>query len=78
MMQARFVVVDEHGGGDMHCVYQAETFLHRAASYEVFDGRRDVNEAAPALDLEPQVFGEGFQRAMAGDAPALQFLLPII
>ena len=57
VMQPAFVVIDEHGRGDVHRVDQAKALGNTAAGYECFDLRRDVNEASPGWDFEPEMLG---------------------
>ena len=60
VVEAAFVVIDEDGGGDVHGIDEAEALLDAASLDELLDGVGDVEEAAAAGHLEPEVFGEGF------------------
>ena len=42
----------------MHGVDETKAFGHAAPLNEFLDLRRDVDEAAPARDFKPQMFGE--------------------
>ncbi len=60
LVQAFFVVVDEHRRRDVHGVHQTQPFLDAALVQTFLDLRRDVYEFAPCLDVEPEFFAEGF------------------
>jgi hypothetical protein len=42
-MEARFIVVDEYRGGDMHGVDETKTFRHAASLNQFLNLRRDVD-----------------------------------
>src|SRR5690606_5822585 len=67
LVQPALVVVDEHRGGDVHGVDQAEPLPDAARRQRLFDQRRDVHERASSRDVEPQLL-----------APALHRLSPTI
>jgi hypothetical protein len=58
MMQARFIVVDEDRGGDVHGGNQAKTFLDTTPANQLFDRGRDVDEPAATFYLEVEMFGK--------------------
>jgi hypothetical protein len=57
VMEARLVVIDKNGGGDVHGVDQAEALLDAALAHEVLDLVGYVDEAAPVGDVEPEMLG---------------------
>ena len=57
-MKARFVVINEHRGGDVHGVDKAKAFSHATVMDEFFDLRRDIDEAASTRHFEPKMFRE--------------------
>jgi hypothetical protein len=61
--EARLVVVDEDGGGDVHGVDQTEALGHAALQDRPLDVRRNVDEAHAGRDLESQIAGERFHGA---------------
>ena len=61
VMESWFIVIDEHGGSDVHGVDQTKTLHYAAPVNEFLDLRRDVDEAAPIRYLEPKMFSERFQ-----------------
>ena len=60
-MKPRFIVIDEHGGSDVHGVDQTKAFGHAALVDQLLDIRCDVDEPAPIRYLEPKMFSERFQ-----------------
>ena len=56
VVQATLIVIDEYRCRDVHGVDQHQPFLHTAVPEAGFDIRRDVDELAPAVDVEPQFF----------------------
>ena len=56
VVQAAFVVVDEHRGGDMHGIDEAKPLLDSALFHQVLNGGGDVDEASPFGDFEPKLF----------------------
>lgn len=60
MMQAAFVVVDEHRGGDVHGIDEAKAFLHAALFDEMFDRFGDVEKTAAIGNFKPKLFGKRF------------------
>jgi hypothetical protein len=50
---------------DVHGIDEAEALLDAASLDELLDGVGDVEEAAAAGHLEPEVFGEGFHDVSA-------------
>ena len=61
MMQARFVVVDEDRGGNMHGVDETKTFPDAALGDQLLDPGRDVDEPTPGWHFEPEMLGQRFQ-----------------
>jgi hypothetical protein len=61
VMEARFIVINKHRGGDVHGVDETKAFLHAAPMNQFLDLRRDVDEPAPIRYLEPKMFSERFQ-----------------
>lgn len=57
LMQARFIVVDEHRGGDVHGVDQTKSFLDARFSNDLFDMVGDTDEIHALGDFEGEVFG---------------------
>ena len=57
----RFVIVDEHRGGDMHRVHQTKTFSHTASLNQFLNFRCDIDEPAAIRHFEPKMFRERFQ-----------------
>ena len=72
VMESTLVVVNEDGRRNVHGVDQAQAFAHAALAHELRNLRRDVEEAAPAGDFKPEMFGERFHEVRAIGAPALQ------
>ena len=62
-VQARFIVVNENGSGDVHGVNETETFTDFALPNELLDRGRDIDEAAAGGDFKPEMFSERFQTA---------------
>jgi hypothetical protein len=56
-VQPTFIVVDEHAGGDVHGVYQAETFTHTAGFDLVADLSCDVDKCSTLRHVELEVLG---------------------
>jgi hypothetical protein len=56
MMQAGFVVVDKHRGGDVHGVHQHDAFLHAGFGDEPLDFVVDRNNCPPSRCLDPDFF----------------------
>lgn len=61
VMESWFIVIDEHGGSDVHGVDQAKAFGHAALVNEFLNLRCDVDEAASIRHFEPKMFSERFQ-----------------
>ena len=60
VMKPRFIVIDEHGGSDVHGVDQAKAFGHAALVNEFLDLRCNVDEPASIRHFEPKMFSERF------------------
>ena len=60
VMKPRFIVIDEHGGSDVHCVDQTKAFSHTALVNEFLDLGCDVDEPASVRHFEPKMFSERF------------------
>ena len=56
-VEPTFIVVDEHARGDVHCIHEAETFLHTAGSHFVAYFLCDVDERSPLRYVELEVLG---------------------
>jgi hypothetical protein len=61
VMQARFIVVDEHRRGDVHGVDQTKTFRDTTPLNEFLDFRCDVDEPASIRHFKPEMFCERLQ-----------------
>src|SRR5262249_38517814 len=61
--EARFIIVDEHGGGDVHGVDEAQPFLDATFAHQFLDGVRDVHKFAAAGNLKPKMFRKRFHFA---------------
>src|ERR1035441_6571515 len=70
-VQARLIVVDEHGSRDVHGIDQHQTFLDTAFPEAVFHLPCDIEERAPAGNLKPQFSAKGFHPAIVA---LLQFV----
>jgi hypothetical protein len=55
MVQAAFVVVDEHAGSDVHRVYKTQALLDAALAQALVYLGRNVDKCAPARYVEPQL-----------------------
>ncbi len=60
VMKPWFIVIDEHGGSDVHGVDQTKAFGHAALVNEFLDLGRDVDEPASTRHFEPKMFSERF------------------
>ncbi len=60
-MESAFVVVNEHGSGDMHRVDKNEPLPNAAFMKTFFDLSRDVDEGYARWGIEPQLFSIAFQ-----------------
>ena len=60
LVQPALVVIDEHAGGDVHSVNEAEAFLHAAFLKDGFNLWSDVNVFAVLAGMKLQVFGVEF------------------
>ena len=66
VMESGFIVINKHGGGDVHGVDETKAVGHAAPVNELLDLRRDVEEAAPAGHLKPKMFSERFHSSPVG------------
>ena len=57
-MEPRLIIVDEHGGGDVHGVDQTKALHYAAPVNEFLDLRCDVDEPASIRYLEPKMFSK--------------------
>ena len=60
VMQTAFVVIDEHGGGDVHGVDQTKPFLNSTFMQRFLHLAGDVDKSAAGWDVEPEFFAIGF------------------
>ena len=60
MMQPHFVIVDEHGSGDVHGVHQYQPFPHTAFSQARLHLACDVDKTAPGRHFEPEFLAKIF------------------
>ena len=60
VMESWFIVVDEHGGSDVHGVDQTKAFGHAALVNQLLDIRCDVDEPASIWYFESKMFSERF------------------
>jgi len=60
-MESAFVVVNEHGSGDMHRVDKNEPLPNAAFMKAFFDLSRDVDEGCARWGVEPQLLSIAFQ-----------------
>jgi hypothetical protein len=58
-MEARFVVVDEDGRGNVHRIHEADSLPDLAFCQRGLDLRGDVDQLAPARHLEPEFLSVG-------------------
>ena len=63
VVQAAFVVVDEHAGRDVHRVAKHQALLNAALADRRFDLRRDVHEGHLRGNVQGQIFGVGLHNA---------------
>ena len=60
VMESWFIVINEHGGSDVHGVDQTKAFGHTALVNEFLDLGCDVDEPASIRHFEPKMFSERF------------------
>jgi len=60
-MESSFVVVYEHGSGDVHRIDKNEPLPDAAFMKALFDLSRDVDEGCASWDVEPQLLSITFQ-----------------
>lgn len=60
-MKPWFIVIDEHGGRDVHGVDQTKAFGHATLVNEFLNLGCDVDEPASIRHFEPKMFSERFQ-----------------
>ena len=60
VMKSWFIVINEHGGSDVHGVDQTKAFGHAALVNEFLDFRCDVDEPASVRHFEPKMFSDRF------------------
>src|SRR5581483_4565966 len=66
LVEARLVVVDEDGRGDVHGVHEHEPLAHAALRDGAGDLARDVHEPAPRRDVEPELLAMALHVASRG------------
>jgi hypothetical protein len=60
LMKPGFVVIDEHGGGDMHCVYERDSFSNSALFKTLNYLLSDVDKSPSSRKMKPKFFTIGF------------------
>lgn len=65
-VESRFVVVDEHTGGDVHGVAEEQTFAHTRSRQDLLHLRCDVQEPKPFGPFEGEIFPVGFHAVSLG------------
>jgi hypothetical protein len=60
MMQTCFIVVDKHGGSDVHGIAEHKTFSDPTFSQALFNLGSDVDQGSPRRYLKPEFFAITF------------------
>ncbi len=68
LVKAGFVIVDKYAGGDVHGIYEAQTFPDAALCHNFGDIRSYVDECQPVRSIESQVLGPRFHAGGCGPA----------
>ena len=76
VQEAVLGIIDVNAGGNVHRINEAKAFLHAALADQFLNGRRDVLVAAPARNLEPKMFSQGFHRDRIGQSGSLLYAPP--
>jgi len=61
VMQSSLIIVNENGGGDVHCVYKNQSLSNAAFPQALLHLWRDVYEGQASWSIEPQLFSIAFQ-----------------
>ena len=71
VVQPRFIVIDENGGGDVHGIDEAQPLLNATFTDEARDGIGNIDEPAATGNLEPELFRQTFHSVVVTELTAV-------